>query len=267
MLRARVITAVVLVVGLLLLLFALPVQGAIAAAALLLAAAAWEWAGFIGLTARLPRLGYAALIVLLGVLALLIPALMAQLQTVMWLALAWWLVALVLVLRFPCSFSPQVTALCGAAVLLPLWLVLVELLLQPGYGGLLVLLLMVIVWSADIGAYFAGRSFGRVKLAPSVSPGKTWEGVLGGLLGALIVAAVGGWLLELPLIGLLLLTPGVAMISVLGDLTVSMFKRNAGLKDSGRLLPGHGGILDRVDSLAAAAPLFLLGLGWLGVIS
>ena len=115
-----------------------------------------------------------------------------------------------------------------------------------------------------MGAYFAGRRFGRVRLAPRVSPGKTWEGVIGGLICAAITAAAGAAILGHAVGPALPLGMSVAAISVVGDMTVSMFKRNAGLKDSGNLFPGHGGVLDRVDSVTAAAPLFILEAGWLG---
>jgi len=124
----------------------------------------------------------------------------------------------------------------------------------------------VLVWAADVGAYFVGKRFGVRKLAPAVSPGKTWAGVGGGVVLALLVAAVGANLFELPVISFLVLCLYAALISVVGDLTVSMFKRGQGLKDSGRLLPGHGGLLDRIDSLLAASPVLVLGLIHLGVI-
>jgi phosphatidate cytidylyltransferase len=137
------------------------------------------------------------------------------------------------------------------------------LLLRLGVEYLIFTLL--IVWAADAGAYFAGKKFGRVKLAPAISPGKTWEGVVGGLLlVAALAAVIAVW--QGVSIGVLLpFCLAVAAISIVGDLTVSMFKRTAGVKDSGSLFPGHGGVLDRVDSVAAAAPLFALGLGWLGL--
>ena len=124
---------------------------------------------------------------------------------------------------------------------------------------------MLLIWGADSGAYFAGRAFGKRKLAPKVSPGKSWEGVIGGLLTALVAAviatqwlgAVGG------LAGFLALVAVTVFISVLGDLSESLFKRVMALKDSGGILPGHGGVLDRIDSLTAAAPIFALGLLWL----
>jgi phosphatidate cytidylyltransferase len=127
-------------------------------------------------------------------------------------------------------------------------------------GSALLLLCWAVVAAADVGAYFSGRAFGRRKLAPTISPGKTWEGVLGGAVLALIVGYIGAVLLtipSLPFVGVSLVVIGA---SVVGDLTESLFKRHAGVKDSGSLLPGHGGILDRIDGLVAALPVFVLGL-------
>jgi phosphatidate cytidylyltransferase len=127
-----------------------------------------------------------------------------------------------------------------------------------------VLFLLVLVWAADVGAYVVGRWIGKTKLAPRVSPGKTWEGVLGGLITAMLFATLALPLIRLPALPFLALCCAVVMISVIGDLTESLFKRFAGVKDSGTLFPGHGGVLDRIDSVTAAAPFFVLGLGWLG---
>ena len=120
-----------------------------------------------------------------------------------------------------------------------------------------------LVWAADIGAYFAGRTFGRLKLAPRVSPSKTWEGVLGGLALSAAVAFFGAYWFGLDRTAFVSMCLAVVLLSIVGDLTESMFKRYAGLKDSGSIFPGHGGVLDRIDSVTAAAPAFLLGLRWL----
>jgi phosphatidate cytidylyltransferase len=118
------------------------------------------------------------------------------------------------------------------------------------------------VWAADIGAYFAGRRFGKRKLAPAVSPGKSWEGALGGLACALLVSLTFAYALAVPWgAPLLLFTVLVAVLSIFGDLFESVLKRTAGVKDSGGLLPGHGGVLDRLDALLPALPLAALGLG------
>jgi phosphatidate cytidylyltransferase len=151
-------------------------------------------------------------------------------------------------------------------VLLPTWAGVLVLLDLSERGPVYVLFAMLIIASADVGAYFVGRIFGRTRLAPAVSPGKTWEGLAGGLAGAVAVAALGAHLLGLPRLAWAATGLSVAAISVVGDLVVSMFKRNAGLKDSGGLFPGHGGVLDRIDSMTAATPAFVLAALGLDII-
>ena len=147
----------------------------------------------------------------------------------------------------------------GAVLILPAWLALVQL---RQVGALALLAIMGVVWVADIGAYFAGRSLGKHKLAPNISPGKTWEGAIGG--GVAVLAYGVSLAAKLPAIlagnlGLLLLTLVLlTAISILGDLFESMLKRQAGLKDSSKVLPGHGGVLDRIDSLTSTLPLVAL---------
>ncbi|MFR0672469.1 phosphatidate cytidylyltransferase [Enterobacterales bacterium AW_CKDN230030176-1A_HGKHYDSX7] len=220
---------------------------------------AWEWARLAGLEAQPLRLAYAAVIA--G--ALMVLHLMPDLAPwVLGASVIWWGVATWLVLTYPRSSELWASAACrlliGVLVLLPAWQGLI-LLKHWSMGNWLILSVMVLVWAADIGAYFSGRAFGKRKLAPQVSPGKSWEGVYGGLAVSLaIVVAVGlyrDWSLGQVLIGVL---GGalVVMASVIGDLTESMFKRRSGIKDSSNLLPGHGGVLDRIDSLTAAIPLF-----------
>jgi phosphatidate cytidylyltransferase len=128
-----------------------------------------------------------------------------------------------------------------------------------------VLFALVLIWAADIGAFFVGRRFGRTRLAPNVSPGKTWEGVVGGLVASALVAALGSGLFGQPPLWFVPLCLAVVAFSIVGDLTESLLKRFAGLKDSGSLFPGHGGVMDRIDSVTGAAPILLFVLIKLGV--
>ena len=160
-------------------------------------------------------------------------------------------------------------ALLGVLVLVPGWMSSVYLLSYP-QGGLLMITLVLVVAAADIGAYFSGKRFGRHKLAPDVSPAKTWEGFWGGVAACAVLALVLWFLLpgraaHIGLASMIAIVVISGLASVVGDLTVSMVKRESGVKDTGSLLPGHGGVLDRLDSLCAAAPVFALGLlsvGW-----
>ena len=248
-------TAAVLIAVLLAALFLLPRGGLAGFLAAVLAAAAWEWA-------RLCRLGglatgaYAA-----GVAALFGAVVLLEAGThPAWFAAAvlfWLAVAPVWLWRGVRPGQRTALALAGFVVLVPAALALLA--LGPG----LALLVLALVWVADITAYFVGKRIGRHKLAPAVSPGKTWEGAAGGLLGALAyaiicaVAAAGvAWIPTLAAAALL------AAASILGDLFESAAKRQASVKDSGRLLPGHGGILDRIDSATSTLPLAALLAPW-----
>jgi phosphatidate cytidylyltransferase len=261
MLKQRVMTAVPAIVLLLLVLFVLPPALAQLAFAAIILAGAWEWSGFLKLEARNMRLFYVALIaVVLAAFAFLANDVVVDM--VLSVALAWWLIALIWAFNFPTPIPRLVGWICGGLVLIPAYLAIVSLYaVQPA----LLLFVLVIVWAADIGAYFVGKLFGRVRLAPKISPGKTWEGVFGGFALVAVLALIRAHWLEIDIAVLLPFCLAVASISIIGDLTVSMFKRNAGLKDSGRLFPGHGGVLDRIDSVTAAAPLFALGVGWVGL--
>lgn len=268
MLKQRIITALVLLPLALGGFFLLEGVAFALFIGLVVSLAAWEWAQLAGLIAQSQRVGYAALVALLLAGLYLLPALALPLIAV---AVLWWLLALLLVLGYPQSSRYWSTApvrlLIGLLVLLPAWQGLL-LLKQWPLGNGLILAVMLLVWAADIGAYFSGRAFGRRKLAPQVSPGKSWEGVYGGLLACLLLTLGVGLQRQWSLGELLLALAGtvlLVLVSVLGDLTESMFKRQAGVKDSSNLLPGHGGVLDRIDSLTAAVPLFaaLLALyGW-----
>lgn len=263
-LAQRVLTAVVLLLVLLPAVLLLPVIFGIALIAMFVIGGAWEWSAFLGSASNALRAGYTAgVAVLLGLALWVIPSVL-PIFPLLYVALAWWLVAFVWIVRFPMPIRRAQAALCGILALVPAGISLVFLLQVEQNGRYLLLLALVIVWVADAGAYFAGRRFGRVKLAPQVSPGKTWEGFIGGMTAAVLVTVAGAVTLGYPVAAAISLGLSVAAISVVGDLTVSMFKRHSGLKDSGRLIPGHGGVLDRIDSVSAAAPLFLLEAAWLG---
>jgi len=265
-LTQRVLTAVVLVALLLAALFMLPEVATIGLLGLFLVVAAWEWSGFLRIDALPWRAAYVVLILVLTAVTMSGYPGWLPLVPILWLSLVWWGVAFIWVLRYPTPIRRDVGAVCGILVMLPAWVGLVALLRVPGGGPVYVLFALVIVWAADIGAYFIGRRFGQTKLAPEVSPGKTWEGFVGGLLAAGLVAGIGAVWLEWPAAFMVPMGLCVAAISVMGDLTVSMFKRSAGLKDSGHLFPGHGGVLDRIDSITAAMPLFALGATWMGLL-
>ncbi len=262
MLGTRIITALIALLLLGAVLFVVPPTVAQLTIALLILAGAWEWSGFLGFTANVGRIGYVALIAaLMAFVFFVVPE---QSTLILQIACGWWFAAFVWTFFFPTPIPAFMRWICGALVLLPLF---VGLLLLYGFNSQLLLFALLIVWAADVGAYFAGKQFGRVKLAPSISPGKTWEGVFGGLVAVVLLTIAWSNYQDWPLAVLLPFCLAVAAVSIVGDLTVSMFKRTAGVKDSGKLFPGHGGVLDRVDSVAAATPLFALGLSWLGLIS
>lgn len=267
MLKARVVTALVLLAGFLIALFWLPFAGWMVFAGAVAGAGAWEWGGLIKLD-RPSRWGYAS-----GSLAVCLVLALSTFDAGSGLLtkaplLAWILApaALYWVLGVPAWLAAKwptpggmTGMLIGWLVLIPACLALVQL---RGIGPLFVLATLALVWVADIAAYFSGRAFGRHKLAPSISPGKTWEGVAGALVGVLAygfaAAGAAGRLAGLSALALGLFAAALlvlAAVSIVGDLFESLVKRQAGVKDSGSLLPGHGGVLDRIDSLTATLPL------------
>lgn len=266
MLKQRILTALALAPLALVGLFGLSGGGFAAFTALVLLLGAWEWARLSGFDDVKSRLLYTGGLGVLLLIAWWAGWNMARwplwLGAIGWIANAWW------VLRYPGSTdqwqSRSVRLAMGGWVLLPCWVGFYQL-RQDGSEWLLFVLLL--VWAADIGAYFSGRRFGRRKLAPQVSPGKSWEGVYGGWVAVAVLVFIYALWLALDLrqtLALLVVALVVAFISVVGDLLESMLKRFRGLKDSSHLLPGHGGILDRIDSLTAAVPLFALIRPWLG---
>lgn len=272
MLMQRVITALILIPPVIAGVWYLqtPVIACLFAAILLVGA--WEWTRLMALQSFWLRVAY------LTTAAALFAALYGLrensdvLHATLWAALLWWLAALYWVIRYPTVLDAGnsrsvMKAAIGLLLLGPAFLALV-LLHAREHGPLWILFVLVLIWAADTGAYFSGRGFGRHKLAIRVSPGKTWEGAVGGLVLSTTVAALAGhWVFNLAgqLPWFILLCSGVVAFSIVGDLTESMFKRQASVKDSGSILPGHGGVLDRLDSLFAAAPLLLGGLLTLGI--
>ncbi len=259
MLKQRIITALILLPVALCGFFLLEGVGFALFIGLVVTLGAWEWARLAGFEGQAARVGYGALVAGLLFVMHQLPGLAPW---VLGAAIVWWVVATYLVLTFPQSSARWSSAtsklLIGLLVLLPAWQGLLFIKQQPS-GNWLILAVMVLVWGADIGAYFSGKAFGKRKLAPQVSPGKSWEGVYGGLLlclaMTLVLGLTQGWSVG-RLFASLLGAAVLVFISVVGDLTESMFKRQAGIKDSSNLLPGHGGVLDRIDSLTAALPVF-----------
>ena len=269
MLRTRVITGLILGALLLAGLFVLPTFWALLFWGLIFTIGAWEWAGFGGLKSLAARSAYTLIVAALLYGAWAWTREPAHLLALLGVAVAWWLVAFAWLLTAPARHTPWLALCCGLLVLIPAFIALGS--LQTAVAGfargpVMVLWLAMMVCAADVGAYFAGRRFGRHKLAPRVSPGKTWEGAVGGMVAVALVAWCGALYFGLTPAGPIIFGIGIAAVSVIGDLTESMFKRAASLKDSGVILPGHGGLLDRLDSVSAAAPLYALGLFGSGVI-
>jgi phosphatidate cytidylyltransferase len=227
---------------------------------------AWEWSAFVAPTRRGIRAAFVALIGLGVLVAWQATAGRDGLTALLVAAGVWWLVALLWITRGPGRAGPVLAAVAGVAALVPTAVALGRLRGVDPQGAGVLLFSLAVIMAADVGAYFAGHRWGRLKLAPRVSPGKTWEGVIGGLVASLLVAWGGAALFGWPSTVIVPLALGAAAFSVVGDLMESLLKRHSGLKDSGHLLPGHGGVLDRIDSLTAGVPVFTLGLLQAGLI-
>lgn len=256
MLKQRVQTALVIAPLLVLAVILLPTTWFAVLLMVVVGAGAWELAPLGGYRMHPVVKGiFAAFAVLLAVGLLTTgPA-----QIFIWLGLAAWFAAMMWLINPEAVIPGWIRLGVGLMILLTGWTSLVLLHGEGESGHWLVLLLLALVVAADIGAYFAGRQFGKRKLAPRISPGKTWAGVTGGLLAAVPVALVGAFLLGVEAyFGFVVVCLLAVMASVFGDLVESLLKRQAGVKDSGSLLPGHGGVLDRLDSVVAAAPIFLI---------
>lgn len=266
-LKQRVVTGVVLIIAVLLGVLFLPNElFAVVALIAFVSLGGWEWGRLVS---------FDGLIRSLFVISLLVVALIAySIQDLRWVFIVagviWWAGVLVLLAMYEQGTyfyknNPWLLRLAAFLVLVPAWIALVTL---HQHYPLLVLYLIFLVAITDSGAYFTGKAFGKNKLAPELSPGKTREGMFGGVAGAFVWSILGAMFFDLTsadFIYFILLSLVVAFMSVSGDLFESLIKREAGQKDSGNILPGHGGILDRVDGLIATLPLFVLGIFWGGV--
>lgn len=261
MLKQRIFTACILIPIFLAIVFYSTPPAFLVLTALMTLAGSWEWAGLMGFKKWIARFSYLIMTAIAFFGALFVH--------VLWLfgaAFVFWLLAIVLVANYPRASnwwgkSSAIRGLMGLLVLVPCWAAINFIRNQDG-GVYVLFFVFVLIWSADTAAYFVGRKWGKTKLAPRVSPGKSIQGVGAAMLSALIVAGLGLWIgsvsFEIWPWGMMLSLITV-LFSILGDLFESMLKRQAGVKDSSQLLPGHGGVLDRIDSLTAAAPVFALG--------
>ncbi|MGH8148779.1 MAG: phosphatidate cytidylyltransferase [Steroidobacteraceae bacterium] len=265
MLRTRIVTAAVLVALLLALVLWLPPVATFIAFTAIVLAGAWEWSAFLREPSAALRALYVAAVAVLLPLIWQLTATLPGTKLVLAVAVSWWIVAFAWVVLAPRRAARWSAALAGLFALVPAWAALMRLRLDMPRGAEWLLFVLILVWVADIGAFFVGRRFGKMRLAPQVSPGKTWEGLLGGEAVSLLVALIGSGWFGVPagiFVPLCLIT---VAFSVIGDLTESLLKRFAGMKDSGTLFPGHGGIMDRIDSVTGAAPVLVFGLLALGV--
>ena len=262
------------------LLLSTPVLAALSA--LLFLAALWEWLKLADVDDTLART-----ILLVCNLALMVALVwasrsaqggsMALLQLVIVIGVVWWLFAMLWMRHYhfasdPASHARAFKLAAGTLAVVPAWCALGVIHASQPNGHRWLLLALFLVWAADTGAYFSGRKFGgkvfgERRLAPRISPNKTIEGLIGGVLLALVVAMVaaplaGASVAQLPAVAVVAMV--TVLFSVVGDLFESMLKRHVGAKDSGNLIPGHGGVLDRVDSMLAALPVFALGKAWFG---
>ena len=278
MLKQRIITALILAPLAILAILFLPVEQFKIAVAGVVALGAYEWAKMSGINGRVSKASFMALILMIcGVLIVAVDGdavwyqgeLNSIYKTILGIAAVWWALSFVMIITYP-KYSSVWTqnvpmrAAFGVLTLIPTWVAVISLRnnlyeVDPFYGASLIFYVLGIVWAADIGAFFVGVKFGKHKLRPNVSPGKSIEGLIGGVMASLAIIAFAAlhYQFEASRMGLHLLIGVITVaVSALGDLNESMFKRCAGIKDSGKLLPGHGGIMDRIDSLTAAFPVF-----------
>jgi phosphatidate cytidylyltransferase len=263
MFKLRLLTALILIPLVIVAIYLLPIWLFEWVWLLLMLAAALEWSKLSGI----PQWFLRVIFLILVLVAMMLAAGMWAIHVYPWVTLIFWLFMGIAIYQYPAQrqfwLGGAQLWVIGILLFAIAWVALVEIRFRA-FGSDLVLYLLLLVWAADIGAYTVGKLWGKHKLMPQVSPGKTIEGLAGGIGASLLVSIVAKWWIILPInwFGWLTIALVTSLMSVIGDLLISIVKRHMGVKDSGHLLPGHGGLLDRLDSLLAAAPVFAIGL-WL----
>ncbi|MCU7835861.1 MAG: phosphatidate cytidylyltransferase [gamma proteobacterium symbiont of Taylorina sp.] len=240
--------------------------------------AAYEWAGLAGFPTPLTKMAFVVIVATVIYSIWLINFLLSS-DFMNLIAVFFWFFSSILVFKYPKSAffwkdKSLIIAIMGIFLFLLTWYAAISIHAIEGFqfaqqtinGPHIMLFCMMLIWSADTGAYFSGRRFGNKKLAIKISPGKSWEGVYGGLILAIFIAFLSTIFYQASLqdyLNILIITIATVSFTVIGDLMESMFKRQAGVKDSGKILPGHGGILDRIDGVIAAVPIFFITISQL----
>jgi phosphatidate cytidylyltransferase len=272
MLKNRIITALILIPIVIVFIFFVDTIWFAILFAAFAAIGAWEWGGLCKLSKSIKYIYATFLLLMLAVIYWLDNRYLYN--TIILCGAVYWLFAIVLIVSYQKQHnllptSPALLMIIGLLLLIPMWSGLILLKSFSANGAALIMMLMLLIWGADTAAYFAGKKWGKRKLSSRVSPGKTWEGTIAGIASAVVIAVcyviatnknLGD---SFMFIGLSMLT---VIGSVFGDLMESLVKREAGQKDSGNILPGHGGVMDRIDSLTAASPIFVFGLISIGLI-
>jgi phosphatidate cytidylyltransferase len=270
--RQRVITALLITPFAIALILLTPTIALAVIIAFLCFVASWEWTRLAGMRSRPLR---AVLMVFCGLLMI---ALWLSRGSLFWwgtiaVGVVWWFIAILWLKNYSFGASPTrentaIKLVAGLVTVYPAWVALMQMHSQQTQFHTWALYALLLIWGADTFAYLSGRRWGKRKLAPHISPGKTTAGVWGALVGSAIVAAIGGWWLNvrgIQLVALVVLALISVLFSVVGDLFESVIKRHANVKDSGAMFPGHGGVFDRLDGVFAALPIFALGKSLLGL--
>jgi phosphatidate cytidylyltransferase len=264
MLLQRILTALVLVPAVLIGVLKVDTSWLAFILGIIVCLGAWEWTNFTKIKSVFLRYAYVGLIMLILIVCYYFGR-EAGFKWLVYFGAIWWLIATVLIIavesgHFTMTNSTTVLLLLGLFVLIPAWQSITIIHGQNAdEGPVQLIFLLLLIWTADIAAYFTGRRWGTKKLSPKISPGKTWQGTYGAIVACFILALLCGINTIKPnhIIMFLMICSLTVMVSIIGDLLESLMKRGANIKDSGKLLPGHGGVLDRIDSLTAAAPFFL----------